>query len=335
MLHPIHKLSSVPWQEDLAAAIRVPAELLRILELDPTDFPWLANATSNFPLKVTRSFVGRMEKANPRDPLLLQVLPDRPEFYHNSEGLTDPVGDLASLKAPGLLHKYQGRVLLIAAPSCASHCRYCFRRHFPYQEHQNGPSHWEEQLAYIRNHPEVEEVILSGGDPLVLSDTKFQVLLEALNQLPQICTIRIHSRTPVFLPNRITNELCEMLSALNKTVLMVVHINHPNEIDAHLATALGKLSQAGVRLYNQSVLLRGINDSSETLIKLSKSLFHAGIQPYYLHLMDATLGAMHFAVPKQEAMQIVAEIRASLPGYLVPQLVQEISGQPYKQPLNG
>ena len=321
------------WQEELAAAIRDPAELLRVLDLRQEDYPWLFEAAIPFPLKVTRSFVQRMEKANPNDPLLLQVLPDRPEFYHNPEGLMDPVGDLASRKVPGLLHKYQGRALLITAPSCAGHCRYCFRRHFPYQEPSSLPSDWTQALRYVREHPDIEEIILSGGDPLVLSDHKLQTLLGELNLLPQLTTIRIHSRTPVFAPSRITDSLCEMLGNLTKSVVMVLHINHANEIDELFKTAMKKLASHGIRLYNQSVLLRGVNDRADTLIHLSKSLFNIDIQPYYLHLLDPVQGAMHYSVPKDEALKILQQVRQSLPGYLVPQLVQEIPGTAYKQPI--
>jgi EF-P beta-lysylation protein EpmB len=265
--------------------------------------------------------------------LLRQVLPLDEEYRPVAGYGVDAVGDIASRAARGLLHKYAGRALLISTGSCAVHCRYCFRRHFPYAEEVAAAARWSEALAYLRANPDVDEVILSGGDPLSLATTKLAELTDALATLPGIRRFRLHTRLPIVLPERADPELGDWLTSLPWPTVVVVHSNHAREIDASVQAALTALAGAGARLMNQSVLLRGVNDSVPALIELSERLFEAGVQPYYLHQLDRVAGAAHFEVDDATARALVAAVRTRLPGYLVPQLVRETAGATSKLPL--
>lgn len=317
---------STLWQAELADAVRDPAELLRILELDPALLEPAVRAACDFPLRVPRAFIRRMRKGDPDDPLLRQVLPlgieqqDTPGFF------SDPVGDLDSRRGGGLLHKYRGRVLLITTGTCAVHCRYCFRRHFPYREENAHHDAWREALDYLRADHSVNEVILSGGDPLSLGDRSLAELVGALEQIDHIRRLRIHTRQPIVLPSRVDRALQTWLTACRLQKVVVVHTNHARELDASVVESLTALRATGASLFNQSVLLRGVNDSVPALADLSEALFSAGVTPYYLHLLDRVQGAAHFEVPEAEARALIGGLRARVAGYLVPRLVRETPG---------
>lgn len=319
------------WQLELADAIRDPAELLRMLELDPAAASF--SAALQFPVRVPRTFVARMRKRDPADPLLRQVLATEAELADMPGFVSDPVGDLASRRHPGVLHKYRSRVLLITTGACGVHCRYCFRRHFPYQDETARSHDWQAALDYLRSDSGVNEVILSGGDPLSLNDRQLAGLVADLEAIPNIKRLRIHTRQPVVLPSRVDDALLAWLGACRLQKVVVLHINHAQELDAGVVEACVKLRQAGALLFNQSVLLRGVNDSVATLAALSEALCAAGIIPYYLNLLDRVQGAAHFEVPESEARQLMRMLRAELPGYLMPRLVREIPGAPAKQPI--
>jgi EF-P beta-lysylation protein EpmB len=314
------------WQSELANAVTSVEELLQLLELahlnDSTD------DRQEFRLLVPRHFIAKMEKGNADDPLLKQVLPTLSESHQ--PGLSDPVGDLNAMTAPGVLQKYKGRALLVTTGACAIHCRYCFRRHFPYTNANPGKNHWKDALAYLATHDDIHEVILSGGDPLVLDNAKLERLLSALEQIPQLEWLRIHTRLPVILPSRIDDGLVSLLQHLRLRTTLVIHANHPNELMTEEFAALHRLQSCGITLLNQSVLLKGINDSATTLINLSHRLYNAGVLPYYLHMLDPVQGAMHFEVLQARAVALLESLRAELPGYLVPRLVREIPGQASK-----
>jgi len=318
------------WKVTLRQAVTDPAELLKLLELPKSR--WLNGArlaAKQFPLKVPHGFIARMEKGNPDDPLLRQILPLATELNEITNYNKDPVGDRPSTTVPGLIHKYQSRALLISTGACAVHCRYCFRRHYPYNDSHAGGRQLDEIKRYLQQHTELNEVILSGGDPLMLDDPQLERLLQAISTIPHIRWIRIHSRIPVVLPERINDQLLQILSS-NKAVTMVIHCNHPNELDVDVSHALLTLQQAGVRLYNQSVLLRGVNDNAQTLCELSYKLFDAQVQPYYLHLLDKVRGAAHFDLNEEEAVLLYQQIQSQLSGLLLPKLVREVPGQPSK-----
>lgn len=326
----LRSLGPADWQTELSESYTDPDALLRDLGLDPD--PTLARTTvaSGFPFRVTRSFARRMTPREPNDPLLLQVLPGPAELREASGYSADPVGDRAAVAVPGLLHKYQGRVLLVLTGACAIHCRYCFRREFPYLDLQLSHKRERGALAYIATDPSIREVILSGGDPLVLSDDRLRHLIAALETIPHLKRLRIHSRLPVVLPSRITADLQAILARSRLKPVIVIHANHPAELDAEVGASLARLRGAGLTLLNQSVLLHGINDRSDILIELSEVLFEHGVLPYYLHLLDPARGTSHFAVTDSAAIALIGELRAHLPGYLVPKLVREIAGEPYK-----
>lgn len=321
------------WLTELAQAISDPIELLKQLDIDPT--PWLKGlqARNLFAQRVPLSFVARMEKGNLHDPLLRQVLPLAEEFEVHEGYSTDPLDEQDNV-LPGLLHKYQSRVLMIVKGGCAINCRYCFRRHFPYQDNKGNKTTWQQSLDYIAQHPELDEVILSGGDPLMAKDHELQWLIEGISHIPHIKTLRIHSRLPVVIPNRITDDLCKSLSQTRLHLVLVTHINHANEINAELVAALAKLRHIGVHLLNQSVLLKGINDSADVQAQLSRALFDAGVLPYYLHVLDKVQGAAHFYVSDEQARDIMAELLKQVSGYLVPTLAREIGGEKSKTPLD-
>lgn len=320
------------WQQELAKAIRDPIVLGQYLALPSAWVREHSRARELFPLMVTRHFVSLMEHGNPDDPLLRQVMPSSDEYLEQEDFVSDPLVEQDSA-TPGLLHKYKSRILVILRGGCAINCRYCFRRHFPYGEHHFGRQQRQEMLAYIKADPSINEVILSGGDPLLATDEQLEQLLTELEALPQLKRVRIHSRLPVVLPERLTKRLAERLAASRLQAILVLHANHPNEIAPHLVSSLADWAQAGITLLNQSVLLAGVNDDAEVLAELSEALFAAKVMPYYLHQLDKVKGASHFAVTDAEALQIAAQLRVLLPGFLVPRLVREVAGEPSKTPL--
>ncbi|MCP5157898.1 MAG: EF-P beta-lysylation protein EpmB [Gammaproteobacteria bacterium] len=315
------------WQRELADAIREPEQLLRELGLDLALLPAAQAAASKFPLRVPRGFVARMHRGVPDDPLLRQVLPLALELESVSGFVADPLDEQATQAAPGVLHKYHGRALLIVTNACAVHCRYCFRREFPYTEVWAGVNQWRPALNYLASDVSLREIILSGGDPLALSNRRLGALLAALESIPHLERLRIHSRLPIILPERVDNGLLKVLLGSRLRPVLVVHANHPQEIDTTVSQTLAWLATAGVTLLNQSVLLRGVNDAATTLAALSETLFTARVLPYYLHLLDPVQGAAHFAVKESVALAIMNTLRQRLPGYLVPRLVREQPGQ--------
>ncbi|MDH3980630.1 MAG: EF-P beta-lysylation protein EpmB [Gammaproteobacteria bacterium] len=327
--HPEHRPE---WQSQLARAVKSTDELLRLLEIDPARLK-IQPLANDFPLRVPHGFVRRMSRGDIHDPLLRQVLPVSEETLKIEGFCHDPLAEIAAMPSPGLLHKYRGRALLTVTGACAVHCRYCFRRHFPYSDANPAMEHLEQSIRYLGQHPDIGEIILSGGDPLSLTDNRLQALCEQLSALPQLHTLRIHTRLPVVLPERVDASLLDWIGTQRMKVVMVLHCNHANEIDTDVRAAMQQLTQAGVTLLNQSVLLRGVNDSAQALVQLSETLFTAGILPYYLHMLDRVQGAAHFAVSEARANELLARVRASLPGYLVPRLVQEIPGAHSKMPL--
>jgi EF-P beta-lysylation protein EpmB len=319
------------WRRELAAAVTRPAELLALLGLP--EEPAAEFGARLFAQRVPRGFIARMRPGDRHDPLLLQVLPDALETREVPGYGPDPLDEATAMAAPGLLHKYRGRVLLTLTGACGIHCRYCFRRHYPYAEANPAGGHWAETRAYIAGDTDIHEVILSGGDPLSLSDARLAGLIVDLAAIPQLKRLRIHSRLPVVLPERITAELLEALSGGRLDTVLVVHANHANEIDTDVRAALRRVGAAGIPVLNQSVLLRGVNDDADRLCALSEALSAAGVLPYYLHQLDAVQGAAHFAVDDAKALALLAELRSRLPGYLVPRLVREQAGEPAKTPL--
>ncbi len=318
------------WQQELANAISDPAELLRRLGLEQQLAMLDAALLKNFPLRVTQSYLNKMQFGDANDPLLRQVFPLSEEALP-AEGFTlDPVGDHQAVSAPGILQKYQGRALLLTTGACAIHCRYCFRRHFPYSDSNPLASQWPQTLAALKTDSSIKEVIFSGGDPLVLSDQKLASMIADLQQIPHLKRLRIHTRLPLVLPKRITGKLLSTLADSRLQVVMVIHANHGNEIDTETAISLKKLRQAGCELLNQAVLLKGVNDNADTLIDLSERLSEVQVLPYYLHLLDKVQGAQHFDVPQAQGQQLINAMRAALPGYLVPRLVREIAGEASK-----
>ncbi len=325
---------AVSWQESLKRAIRSPQELLAELGISERELPYSQTGLDDFPLFVTREFVRRMNPGDPNDPLLRQVWPATEEGIRFPGDLIDPVGDLQVETSPGVLHKYEGRVLLIASGVCAVHCRYCFRRHFPYEQAPKHLREWEESLHAIQQDRSVREVILSGGDPLSLVDANLSQLIERIENVEQVNRLRIHTRLPVVIPQRVTEELVEMLDATRLSVWIVLHINHPNEIDRALADAIGRLRSSGATLLNQAVLLKGVNDSEAPLAELFERLVDLNVLPYYLHQLDRVEGGRHWEVPVEKGRDLIAALRRRLPGYAVPQFVKEISGEPHKTPLS-
>lgn len=323
---------AIDWRELWRDAVTDAHELLALLGLAHLA-DQLPAADAGFQLRVPRGFVARMRHADARDPLLLQVLPQLAELDQVPGFVADPVGDMGARAAQGVLHKYEGRALLVASGSCAINCRYCFRRHFPYGEEMAAAGQWRQALEHLRQDHSINELILSGGDPLSLSTGKLEELTRGLSLLPHVKRLRIHSRLPVVLPERIDAPLLAWLKALPLQKVLVLHANHANELDTSVGDACARLREAGVALLNQSVLLRGINDSVDDLQNLSEGLFAAGVLPYYLHQLDRVQGAAHFEVDDALALALMTTLRARLPGYLVPKLVREVAGDPSKRPL--
>jgi L-lysine 2,3-aminomutase len=318
------------WQEQLANLISDPQELLALLQLNPTSVGYSEAALHSFPLRVTRAYAAKMRVGDPHDPLLRQVLPQHAEMLAAPDLSTDPLQESAYNPAPGILHKYQGRVLLITTQSCAIHCRYCFRRHFPYQDNRLSRAQWRQSLQYVAADSSIKEVIFSGGDPLALANGHLETLLGLVNEIPHVERIRFHTRLPIVLPARVDDSLLAMLRRAPQQCVMVVHANHAQEVDAEVRSACERLRAAGATLLNQSVLLAGINDHVDTLTQLSEQLFAANVLPYYLHLPDNVSGTGHFLVSKPQAITLLQQMQTRLPGYLVPKLVQEEPGAPSK-----
>jgi len=318
------------WHHSLAEAIRTPAELFQTLRLEHLSSQFSHEAANEFPLMVPRSFLARMQPGDPTDPLLRQVLPLNYELRPVDGFAADAVSDSSFRTAPGLLHKYKGRALMIAAGSCAVNCRYCFRRHYPYGDEPRRLDDWEPALNQLRADSSISEVLLSGGDPLMLTDHRLRQLIEHLESVPHLKRLRIHSRLPVVLPDRVTNALLQLLTESRLTPIMVIHSNHAAEVADDCAVALRRLVRSGITVLNQAVLLRGVNDSVEALTNLSESLINLGVMPYYLHQLDRVAGTAHFEVDPTVGRQLISELRARLPGYAVPRYVQEFPGEAHK-----
>jgi L-lysine 2,3-aminomutase len=324
------------WQRDMAEAVRSPADLLNHLDLNRRDIELAGLSVDDspeFPLLVPLSFLNRMRPGDPNDPLLLQVLPLQKEQSTAVGFVGDAVEDAAARRAPGLLQKYQGRALLIAAGSCAVHCRYCFRREYPYSDEPHRLDDWEPALREIEADTSLTEIICSGGDPLMLNDHRLRILCSRVDDVPHIERIRFHTRLPIVLPSRISPEFVSLLQSLRSQPIVVVHANHPNEVVGDCSDALRALVRAGIPVLNQAVLLRGINDNIEALEALSRKLIRIGVMPYYLHQLDRVSGTSHFEVPIERGRELVRELQRRLPGYAVPRFVQEIPGQLHKTPL--
>lgn len=328
---PVPALPGGDWKRLWRDAIRDPRELLALLGLEGRDLGLSAEAAELFPLRVPRGFVARMRHGDPHDPLLRQILPLDEELRPMPGFSLDAVGDAAAKAATGVIHKYRGRALLIATGSCAVHCRYCFRRHFPYAEETAAAGQWREAVDAIRIDDGIDEVILSGGDPLSLTTPKLAELTAQLATIPHLRRMRIHTRLPVVLPERIDSEFTDWLRALPWPTVVVIHANHANEFDASVDAALMRLRDAGATVLNQAVLLRGVNDSVDALVALSERGFAAGALPYYLHQLDRVQGAAHFEVGDDRARSLHKAMIGRLSGYLVPKLVREVAGDDSKR----
>ena len=327
------------WQRDLGRAITDPEELLAKVGLDPALGAPARAASSAFRMRVTHSYLSRMRRGDANDPLLRQVLPLADELLETPGYGADPLLEDEATRAPGLLQKYEGRALLITTQACAIHCRYCFRREFPYSAQaeatEEGATRFRAALDVISGDTSIEEVILSGGDPLSLSDSRLAKITDAIAGIRHVQRIRVHTRQPIVLPSRVDDGLLSWLRGIQRPTVFVLHTNHPNELDSEVRAACAKLRRAGVTLLNQSVLLRGVNDDVDTLADLSRALMDAGIVPYYLHLLDRVRGTAHFDVAEAEARRLVETLSTRLSGYLVPRLVREVPGAPYKVPSVG
>lgn len=315
------------WRDQLRDAITSVDALLAEVGLRPDDLDACEAACAGFPLKVPRSFVARMRRGDPGDPLLLQVVAGARELLAQPGFDADPVGEQGPANAqPGLIHKYDGRVLLIVSSGCAVNCRYCFRRHFPYTDNRNSRDEWRAALDYIRADTSIAEVILSGGDPLVVGDAQLAELTAQIAAIDHVRRLRVHSRLPVVIPDRVTPALLDAITPRGLQTVMVIHCNHANEVDAGVRRAVAALRERGITVLNQAVLLADVNDSATAQVALSEALFAAGVLPYYLHLLDRVAGAAHFEVCETRAQSLHAQMAARLPGYLVPKLVREVAG---------
>lgn len=335
MIQPASTLTPAPWQHALRELITDGRQLLAELGLTPQDVGLSEAAASQFACRVPRAFVAKMVAGDPHDPLLRQVLPTVQELEYHPGYTHDPLAEQRANPIPGLLHKYQGRVLLTLAGSCAVNCRYCFRRHFDYEHNTPGMSGWQKAMDYIQADTSIVEVIFSGGDPLMLPDHRVLSLAQACAEIDHIKMVRIHTRLPIVIPSRLTGELLAGLAVLPAKVVMVVHSNHPAELDIVTTRALAQLRHYNITALNQAVLLRGVNDDAQVLAALSHALFRADVLPYYLHVLDKVGGAQHFDIPLTEAQTLYRELQSQLPGYLVPKLVQEQAGVGYKVLVSG
>lgn len=328
--HELLEPSKDSWQSILAQAVREPQELLQLLKLTEHPLAQQACIDKQFPLLVPRTFIQRMRSGNADDPLLRQVLSVADEQLSVQGYTQDPLDEQASNVSPGLIHKYHGRVLLIAASGCAVNCRYCFRRHFPYADNRVGRQQWHSALNYVAQDSSISEVILSGGDPLLLGDEQLSELLEQIAAIGHVKRLRIHSRLPVVIPQRLTAELMQLLSQSRLRTSLVLHINHAQELAPEHLGLLAQYRAAGITLLNQTVLLKGVNDDEQTLCQLSETLFDYGVLPYYLHQLDRVQGAQHFALADERVFALYRHMQAHLPGYLVPKLVREEAGKSSK-----
>lgn len=321
------------WIFDLANVVTDIKTLYRCLDLDPDTISLsMLQAKKQFPLRVPLAFINRMKKGDSHDPLLLQVLCDDNEMLQVAGYSDDPLQEQNNA-IPGLLHKYHNRALLITKTACAINCRYCFRRHFPYHENQSSKKNLNIALNYIATHPELDEIILSGGDPLMAKDNEIAFLISELEKIPHIKRLRIHTRLAVVIPSRITQQLSRLFTQSRLQIIVVTHINHPNEIDNEVTRAVWQLKQSNVLVLNQSVMLKNINDNVEVLAQLSNKLFDSGILPYYIHLLDKVQGAAHFFVDDKTAKQLMKQLAEKVSGYLVPKLAREIGGEKSKRVL--
>ncbi|NRA72824.1 MAG: EF-P beta-lysylation protein EpmB [Gammaproteobacteria bacterium] len=326
-------IEQTSWQKELAQGFNDPEKLLTYLGINPEKFKNSFAARKLFPLRVPLPFVNRMAHGDAQDPLLLQVMTDQQEFDQVEGYTSDPLSEQTTV-LPGLLHKYDNRVLLMVRTGCAINCRYCFRRHFPYQDNSPNKSGFKDVAQYIAQRPQINEIILSGGDPLMANDNQLAALFELLSPIKHLTRIRFHTRLPVVIPSRITEQFSAMCQQSRFNIVMVLHINHGNEIDQSVMAMTNRLKQAGVTLLNQAVLLKGINDTSQSQIDLSEQLFNAGVMPYYLHLLDKVAGASHFDSDETNAIAMMKELYQTLPGFLVPKLVREIGGEAHKTPID-
>jgi EF-P beta-lysylation protein EpmB len=324
------------WQKDMQKAFRRLDALLDYVHLDANNAPFPLALDPTFPILVTTSFADSMKKGDWLDPLLLQILPLGSEENPSLGFQNDAVGDLPAQIIPGLLHKYASRALLMVSPNCAIHCRYCFRREFPYADLPHGQQAWEPAWEYLKTAQGIDEIVFSGGDPLFLDNRRLQSLLQAATALPNIHTIRFHTRLPIVLPSRMDARLLELfkITAAKKTLVIVIHANHSHELGELAAGALSLLRASGAMLLNQTVLLKDVNDNADTLVKLSQRLIHLGVLPYYLHQLDRVTGTAHFEVAESLGLELMEEMRRRLPGYAIPKYVREVAGQKYKSALN-
>jgi EF-P beta-lysylation protein EpmB len=330
MTRPIPPIKQ-DWQHALQGLVTDPKELFELLALDTRHLDAAHRAAQVFPLRAPRGFVARMKKGDIHDPLLRQVLPLGVELADRPGYTPDALQEARANALPGLLHKYHGRVLLTPTSVCAIHCRYCFRRHFPYHDNNPGRAGWQKVFDYIKQDHTIHEVILSGGDPLTMNDMMLQFFSDQLNEIPHVKTLRIHSRLPIVLPERITETFTEWITQLKQHCVIVVHANHPQELDDTVQAGVLKMKKAGAVLLNQSVLLKDVNDAAPILRALSERLFEMGVLPYYLHTLDRISGAAHFDIPLEAALAIHKDLTHRLPGYLVPKLVREVPGEAAKQ----
>lgn len=320
--------STPTWQKILSQGFSSATELLQFLQLPTNEGSALAE--QQFKTRVPRGFVSRMQPKNRQDPLLLQVLATDEELLPTQDFTTDPLQETSTNPVPGLIHKYHGRVLITLTGACAINCRYCFRRHFPYHENNQGRPGWLPILEYINNDKAIHEVILSGGDPLLINDQVLTELFDLLASVPHLRTIRFHTRVPIVLPERVTHELIQLLMTKRFQVVVVLHCNHPHELSQDVALACQALRQAGCHLLNQSVLLAGVNDHVDILVALSERLFAFGVLPYYLHLLDKVQGSAHFQIDGALISTLFQKLQSRLPGYLVPRLAREEPGEKNK-----
>ncbi|WP_339670590.1 EF-P beta-lysylation protein EpmB [Dasania marina] len=327
------KPATANWQQQLKTLVREPAQLFALLGLQAEDMPAHLAACQDFSLRVPTAFVDKMQPGDWNDPLLLQVLPQGAELLAQPGFIADPLQEQSNNPHPGLIHKYHGRVLLVVSGGCAINCRYCFRRHFPYEDNNPSRKEWQTALDYIAADSSISEVILSGGDPLVASDKQLAELIANIAAIPHVQTLRVHSRLPLVIPERISDEFVTLLTSSRLQTVFVIHCNHANELDSRVQQAMAKLKAAGVTLLNQSVLLAKVNDNSAALQALNEKLFAMGVLPYYLHVLDKVQGAAHFDVDESHAIALIESLRTKLPGYLVPKLVRELPQQASKTPI--
>ncbi|EMI57578.1 EF-P beta-lysylation protein EpmB [Rhodopirellula sallentina] len=330
------------WLDSMRDAIRSGDELLDLLGL-PAETLAPTNAIADesgktaakapdygFPVFVPREFAARMRPGDPNDPLLRQVLPIPDEGVEVPGFGPDPVGDLQANVVPGVLHKYSGRALVITTGACGVHCRYCFRRTFPYPQTGSRSQAYAPSIDYLSKRDDIEEVILSGGDPLTLSDASLDDLIRRIESIPHVQRLRIHTRMPIVIPSRVNERLVDRLRCSRLNAWMVVHCNHAAEIDAATERSLARLVDNGIPVLNQSVLLRGVNDDVDTLEELSRALIACRVMPYYLHQLDRVSGASHFEVNAERGRELIDELETRLPGFAVPRFVTEIAGEQSK-----